>query len=489
MQQFKRIAIVGGGTAGWLAANLLAKRWQHKDISISVIESPDIGTIGVGEGSTPTLKRFFEVMEIAESEWMPACHATYKVNIRFNDWSPASKIDSYSHPFITQLDTFSERPFYANNFVRRMGHQVETSPDKFLFNAWLAKARLAPNTPKNFPFRIEYGYHFDSGYLGQFLRDKAKQLGVSHIQAKISNVELHPDKSICRLITEQGPPIEADFFIDCSGFNSLLLQQALGVEFQSFESNLFNDSAVVLATPAQKEMPVETVATALSNGWVWKIPLTNRTGNGYVYSSQFTGKDQAERELREHLGMLDSDVETRHLKMRVGQVRQHWSKNCVAIGLAQGFIEPLEATALHLTQISTEMFIDYVEKGDFSDSYQSDYNNQMSQRFERVRDYIVAHYKLNTREDSEYWKANRDNTALSDSLKHILNAWYKKNDLSKEITRQGIESHFGATSWHCMLAGYGAFPKLANQALAPTDYFEQSGIQQLFEGCILNFKG
>ncbi len=488
MKQLKTIAIVGGGTAGWLAANLMAKRWQNKDIIINVIESPDIGTIGVGEGSTPTLKRFFELMEIPESEWMPACHATYKVNINFKNWSPASKIDSYSHPFISQLDTFSEQPFYANNFARRMGQQVETLPDKFLFNGWLAEHNLAPITPKNFPFRIEYGYHFDSACLGLYLRAKALEMGVNHIQARVQDVELHPDKSIARLHTEQGLLIEADFYVDCSGFKSLLMQGALGVEFNEFHSNLFNDSAVVIGTEAHPQMPVETVSTALSNGWVWRIPLTNRTGNGYVYSSQFISKNDAELELRQHLGLVNTDVEARHLGMRVGQVAKHWSKNCIAIGLAQGFIEPLEATALHLTQIATEMFIDHFEKGNFSNQHQADYNREMTERFERVRDYIVAHYKLNTREDTEYWKANRDITALSDSLLHILNAWYKKNDLSKEISRQGIDSHFGATSWHCLLAGYGVFPAVTQKTIAPTDYFEERKIQQLFAGCILNFR-
>ena len=159
ISQIKNIAIVGGGTAGWMAANLMAKRWGNQPLKISVIESPDIGTIGVGEGSTQTLKRFFEVMAIPESEWMPACYATYKVNIKFKHWSPASNIEAYSHPFITQLDTFTERPFHANCFVRRMGQYVPTSADKFLFNGWLAERTLSPVTPPHFPFKIEYGYH------------------------------------------------------------------------------------------------------------------------------------------------------------------------------------------------------------------------------------------------------------------------------------------------------------------------------------------
>ncbi|MEP4890068.1 MAG: tryptophan halogenase family protein [Aliiglaciecola sp.] len=492
MQPSKKIAIVGGGTAGWLAANLMAKQWHDKNIEVNVIEAPDIGTIGVGEGSTPTLKRFFEIMDIPESEWMPACHATYKVNIRFEHWSPESNIESYSHPFISQLDTFSERPFYANCFGRRMGNDVCTSSDRFLFNGWLAKHNLSPVTPNNFPFQIEYGYHFDSACLGRFLQKHAMSLGVRHHALKVQNVELHADGSIARLHTDNEQIIEADFFVDCSGFRSLLLQGALGVKFKDFSNNLFNDSALVIGTKPLQKIPVETVSTALSNGWAWRIPLKNRTGNGYVYSSQHISKDDAEIELRQHLGLLDSDIEARHLKMRVGQVAEHWSKNCIAIGLAQGFIEPLEATALHLTQISVEMFIDNFEKGHFSNQFQNDYNKEMSERFERIRDYIVAHYKLNSRQDSEYWRENRDNMALSESLLLILDTWYKKNDLSKELVRQGINQHFGATSWHCLLAGYGVFPKLNKGATQqtvtpPTDYFEENQIEQLFSGCILNF--
>ncbi|GGF66080.1 tryptophan halogenase family protein [Alteromonas lipolytica] len=482
-----RIVIAGGGTAGWMTANLLAKQGLNRPLQITLVESPDIGIIGVGEGSTPTLKRFFAEMDIAEEDWMPACNATYKVSIRFDGWSPAAQVNSYAHPFISQLDTFSERFFYVNCFHRRMGHAVNTTPGDFLFNAWLAKHNLSPKTPPNFPFRIEYGYHFDSGLVGEYVKRHAATLGVVHKALNITGVDCHPNGDIAGLKTAEGDVIEGDFFIDCTGFKSLLLQQTLKVPFHSFKSNLFNDSAVVCPTPALTELPVETRSTALSAGWAWQIPLTNRTGNGYVYSSDFISDDQAASELCHHLGLNENEADLRKLTMQVGQVAEHWAKNCLAVGLSQGFIEPLEATALHLVQTGVEIFIDHIRAGGFTETQRTAYNRIISERFERVRDYIVAHYRLNTRSDSEYWLANQHNEQLSDALFHLLNVWYRRGDLGQEIARQQLDSHFGNTSWHCLLAGYGAFPPLEQSSNVTEDLYQQNKLDAFFRGCLLNF--
>lgn len=481
------VVIAGGGTAGWLAANLLIKLCSTDQVKVTLVESPDIGIIGVGEGSTPTLKRFFELIDVAESAWMPKCNATYKVGIQFHDWSPQSGINSYRHPFISQTDVFTQRAFEVNCRTRRLGLDTHTAPEDFLLNGILAKQNKGPLTPETFPFQIQYGYHFDSGLLGQFLCDLAKKRGVHHLSKNIADVKLHPDGSIASLLCDDGLDVKGDFFIDCTGFKGLLIQQMLGVKFNSYRENLFNNSAVVMPTSLDETIPCETDATALSAGWCWRIPLQNRYGNGYVYSDDYLSDDAAETEFRRHIGMLDSASSCRHLKMKVGQVDKHWEKNCLALGLSQGFIEPLEATALHLVQICTEMFIDKFVDGQYSSKNRDEYNQFAKQRFDKVRDYIVAHYKLNTRDDSDYWRDNRNNNAISASLAQLLDQWFKCEDLGAEITRQEIGAHWSTISWHCLLAGYGAYPPIAPNQPGKGDHYLEQDIASFVARCALNF--
>ncbi len=482
------IVILGGGTAGWMAANLFAKRWAASQVNIKLIESPNVSTIGVGEGSTPSLKHFFNTIEVAEADWMPACNATYKVNIQFEQWSPQSGIKNYSHPFTTQVDLHTSGAFMTNARTRRLGLKVNTQPQDFLLNGVLAAQGKGPITPENFPFAIEYGYHFDSKLLGEFLSKLAQARGVTYLQQHIQTVDQQANGNITALVTEQDERIEADLFVDCTGFASVLMQKSLKAEFNSFSSNLFNNSAVVVQTESEQDFSAETISTAMSAGWIWKIPLTSRYGNGYVFSSDFISKDDAELEFRKHLGIVDDDINCHHLDMQVGQLKQHWKNNCIAVGLSQGFIEPLEATALHLVQISIETFIDYFEKGNFSDQYQANYNQQIVNRFESVRDYIVAHYKLNTRNDSEYWRANRDNSKLSPNLSRILDCWFRKDDLRQLFQDPNFNSHFDAVSWNCLLAGYGAFPPLASNQPGQGDLYQELKTDKFLQGCSLNFE-
>ncbi len=482
--------ILGGGTAGWMAANLLVQKWSSDQVKVTLIESPEIGIVGVGEGSTPTLKRFFQLIDVTEKQWMPHCNATYKVNIRFDEWSPASGINSYGHPFTTQVDTFTAPSFITNSMNRRMGMNVYTKPEKFLLNGWLAQGGKGPIASENFPFIMEYGYHFDANLLGQFLAGLAESRGVIHRREYIDNCERDSTGNIKSLVTKSSEKISDDFFIDCSGFSSLLMQKALKIPFQSFKKNLFNDAAVVMKTEIDKNIPVETVSTALSAGWCWKIPLANRFGNGYVYSSDFLSPEKAEQEFRKHIDCINGDQECRHLTMKVGQLTEHWAHNCIALGLSQGFIEPLEATALHLVQVSIELFMELFEKGGFSHLNREIYNQKIRHRFEKVRDYIVAHYKLNTRTDSDYWIENRDNMNLSDSLVNILDVWFQRGDLGAEIERQQLNSHFDVVSWNCLLSGYGAFPKLKKlhrEKQQAVDLYLTCGIEKFMMGCALNF--
>ena len=489
----KNIVILGGGTAGWMAANLLQKKWRQRGIQISVVESPDIGIIGVGEGSTPLLKEFFDSLEISESEWMPQCNATYKNGISFNDWSTVPGYESYFHPFPCSLDFATFGFLYKYTELRRKGADVLAHPNRFSLMAGLTERKLAPLPAENFPFHFQYGYHFDSVLIGKFLREKAKESGVSHIEATVEKVEQESDGSIKSLLLNTGQILSGDFFVDCSGFASILLQKTLKVPFVSFSENLFNDSAVAIPTDIETEIPAETLSTALSNGWAWKIPLTNRFGNGYVFSSKYCSPDEAETELRSHLNILESDVEARHLKMKVGRVQETWAKNCVAVGLSQGFIEPLEATALQFVYSTIEQFSQALEEGNFSGKNRDEFNARMNANFEGVRDYIVLHYKTNSRSDSQYWIDNRENQKISDNLRAMIECWYAIEDTQEALTRLNIGSYYSQRSWTCLLAGVGVFPKQENLVIPDKENVgmamkDLEYVDDFIKGCSMNFE-
>jgi hypothetical protein len=284
--------------------------------------------------------------------------------------------------------------------------------------------------------------------------------------------------------------IAGDFFLDCSGFRGAIIQKALGEPFIAFSDNLFNDRAVAMPTPnAEGDIPSETRATALSAGWAWRIPLTNRAGNGYVYSSRYTDPDAAETELRRHLDLLDSDVQARHLQMNVGRVDRSWVKNCLAVGLSQGFIEPLEATALHIVQATVEGFIEAFENGGATNKHAPEFNQTIGRRYDGIRDYIVAHYRMNQRSDSDYWRDNARNECLSDNLKAIMTAWFTGADLTAEIGNLDISGYYSSLSWHCLLAGYGTFPP-NEKLVASTDGLDLADMAQVgrfIAGCAQNF--
>ncbi len=478
-----RIVILGGGTAGWMAANLIAKGWGAARVTL--VESPEIGIIGVGEGSTPQLKQFFDTMGIAESDWMPRCNATYKNGIEFRGWSRRSGFESYFHPFPTEVDDRTEPIFAYNTRALRTGRDVWAHPDRYFLTSQLAALRLAPLTPENFPFRIGYGYHFDAHLVGAFLREHAIGLGVTHLERTISGVVIGADGDVSNLVAEGGEQIAGDLFVDSSGFRGTIVQEALGEDFVSFADNLFNDSAVVMPTPLEANGPApQTTATALGAGWAWKIPLTNRTGNGYVFSSAYISNDAAETELRAHLGMLGSDTTARFLTMKVGRVARTWVRNAVAVGLSQGFIEPLEATALHIVQTTVEAFMAAWEN-DNRDAF----NEDIAARFEGIRDYIVAHYRMNQRGDTDYWRANASNQNLSDSLRALMSCWFTGGDLGAEINEQDIARYYSPLSWHCLLAGYGTFPDPAKIKPPGDDitHFDLAEVDDFIRRCALNF--
>ncbi len=480
--------ILGGGTAGWMAACLLAEAWpQHR---VTLVESPDIGIIGVGEGSTPQLRAFFARLGLAEADWMPRCNATYKNGIRFDGWSDRPGFTSYFHPFQSDLDGHSQPAFFRNCAARRTGRQAWAHPDRFFLAARLAADGLAPLAADNFPFDIGYGYHFDALLVGQVLRDHAVgRLGVRHLARTVAGVELAGDGAVAVLRLDGDDRVAGDYFLDCSGFRSTIAQGALAVPFITFADNLFADRAVAMPTGhAPGAIPCETRATALTAGWAWSIPLTNRVGNGYVYASDFLSADAAESELRTHLGLLDADVPVRHLQMRVGRVAESWHRNCLAVGLSQGFIEPLEATALHIVQATVEGFIAALADGGFTPRHRAAFNTAIAARYDGIRDYIVGHYRLNQRA-GDYWRANATNNHLSDSLKSLLTCWFTGRDLAAEVAGQNIGQYYSALSWHALLAGYGTFPDDAKLRPAEADLglADMGKIDEFIARCARNF--
>ncbi len=470
-----------------MAANLMARRWP--DVSVSVIESPETGIIGVGEGSTPQLKAFFGKLGVAEDEWMPKCNATYKNGISFHGWSDAPGCASYFHPFPSVIDAHTSPAFDYNSYARRRGIDLVASPDRFFLSAKLAEKRLAPIAAKNFPFELAYGYHFDAHLVGQFLCDHAMSKGVHHLKGRVAGAEFGQSGAIEQLALEDGRKLDADFFVDSTGFRGLLLQEALATPFKSYKENLFNDSAVVMPTPPDASgLNSQTRSIAMKFGWRWDIPLTNRSGNGYVYSSDFCTPDDAETELRAALGLLENEIAARHLKMKIGRVEKHWTKNCLAVGLSQGFIEPLEATALHLVQATVEAFMDDFEKGGFTNTHEAAFNKAINARFDGVRDYIVCHYRMSRRADTDFWRANAANEPLSDSLRSILDCWFSGGDMRGEIRKQSIAQYYTDMSWQAMLGGYGHFPQKLRAPAPAEQRFDISVIDEFVERCALNFR-
>lgn len=487
-QKPKRILIVGGGTAGWMAANLLASRWE--DVEICLLESTEIGIIGVGEGSTPHLKFFFDAIGVSESEWMPRCNATYKNGISFLNWSAIPGYEHYFHPFPAQTDDFTVPIFFSHINARKQGNNANAHPDNYFLETYLTKKCLGPIPVESFPFNVAYGYHFDATLVGQFLAEKALSRGVKRIFGTLAEVVHGSNGELASVRLEDNSIQSADFFIDCSGFRSLLLQGALKSTFKSFRENLFNNAAVVMPSEISTAIPPETRSTALSNGWAWKIPLTNRYGNGYVYSTDYITPEQAELELRRHLGLLDSDVIARHLQMKVGRVEKHWEKNCLAVGLSQGFIEPLEATALALSYETITNFMKFYENGSFTNKFEDTFNREINAKFDGVRDYIVCHYKVNQRRDTDYWRDNALNTRISETLNKVLYLWRTSQNFDRDMGINNLEGSYQAKSWACLLAGYGVLPPLTASALN-INYKPPHDMDQLADfirRCGLNFK-
>ena len=370
------------------------------------------------------------------------------------------------------------------------GIAAESHPDHYFLESYLAKQQLAPVAADSFPFGLAYGYHFDSTLLGQFLAENASQKGVKRIYGDVVNVQTHVNGALASIELKDGNVINGDFFVDCTGFNSLLMQKTLKVNLISYKDSLVNNAAVVLPSKISDELPVETRSTALSSGWAWNIPLRDRFGNGYVYSKDFINTDIAETELRTHLGLLDSEVEARHLSMTVGRVEKHWHKNCLSVGLSQGFIEPLEATAIALSFNTVTQFIQCFEQGNGTEKFKQVFNQDINNRFDGIRDYIVCHYKMNQRGDNDYWRTCAANKNTSETLDKILYLWANSQDFIGDLNKYNLWGAYQPKSWACMLAGYGVFPTSKSREPKEPTYRpnELDGINDFIRRCGLNFQ-
>ena len=451
--------IVGGGTSGWMAAAALSHSDTFKQWQITLVESENIDTIGVGEGSTPYLQRFMAKLGFDEKQWMKQCDATYKTGIEFSAWNGGA--EHFFHPFYTEMDVETAEIFFNAANSRRRGQGEHINGDNFFISGHLARHSLSPVAVKKTPVETEYGYHFDAGQLAKLLKEFSFEHGVKHIVADVTQVCQNPLGDVVSLNAiaenklDQSFTIDGDFFIDASGFKALLIEGTLKVPFLSFADELFNDAAIAVSTlPLAENEQNYTQSTALSSGWMWQIPLKSRTGNGYVYSSRHQTKEQAERELAEQLGISIADHEFRHLKMQVGMRETPWKNNVLAIGLSHAFIEPLEATALMVTQYSIELFIQLMSQEQSNiEAKKGNLNSELSRLLLGIKDYIVAHYLTSKRQDSRYWQDISAINSTSQQLNYLMKTWMSGKDFDAALHQ--IEQHmaYARPSWYVLFSG------------------------------------
>jgi tryptophan 7-halogenase len=404
MADVRKVLIVGGGTAGWMAAAALGKFIGRAGMSIELIESEEIGTVGVGEATIPPIVDFNRTMQIDESEFMRATQASIKLAIEFVDWTRLGH--SYIHPF-GQYGVPMDGVYFHHFWLRHRARGGTLSHDIFNSSTVAARAgrfaRPMPGDPSPLP-PVGYAYHFDAGLYAAFLRGIAESHGVRRHEGKIMDVRLRgEDGYIESVVTTDGRTFDADFFIDCSGFRGLLIEQALQAGYDDWSEWLPCDRA--LAVPCER-LPTTTPytrSTAREAGWQWRIPLQHRIGNGYVYCSEFLGDDEAASLLLQRLDGA-ARATPRPLRFVAGRRREVWKKNCVALGLASGFLEPLESTSIHLIQTAVARMLFLFPKTGFSQASIDKFNALSRVEYEEIRDFLVLHYTATERDDTEFWR-------------------------------------------------------------------------------------
>jgi tryptophan halogenase len=448
----EKMVIVGGGTAGWMMAAAAARMLDNGQRQITLVESETIGTVGVGEATIPPILAFNGQLGIDEAEFVAATRATYKLGIEFRDWGRPG--DRYLHPFGSHGRDFEGIDFHQVWLKHRHAPGVGGIEDYWMSAVAAAKARFAwpvadPRSPLS---QMAYAYHFDASLYAQFLRRRAEDGGVRRLEGAIATVERDGGTGHVRaLILEDGRHVEGDLFVDCSGFRSLLLGEAMQVPFLDWSHWLPCDRA--LAVPCARVDPLlpYTRATARPAGWQWRIPLQHRTGNGHVWSSSFMDAAQAEALL---LAGLDAPATEapRPLRFRAGRRARLWEGNVVALGLAGGFLEPLESTSIHLIQSGIQKLLALFPDSGFSVVERDEYNRLMGAQFDTVRDFVILHYKATNRRGEPFWDHVRE-MAIPDSLAAKLALFREKGRLFRYD-----DDLFSVPSWVAVLLGQHVVP-------------------------------
>jgi tryptophan halogenase len=460
-----RILIVGGGTAGWLTAgyldSILNPPGVPRTVDIALVESEDIGIVGVGEATVPTLAETLSRLHISERDFLRACEGGFKLAIEFRGWKTGKEDDVYLHPFCYPGSISGISPAAAWH-QRRLAGDPTPYAHAIGPHAVLCGQCLAPRDERmpDFQSPFRYAYHIDAAKFGRFLRDTFVSRGVRHVVDNVTGTRLREDGMLDVVVTEKHGELPADLFIDCSGFRGLLINQVYNVSLHSFGDTLINDRAVAMQVPhppGTTTIRSYTRAVARGSGWIWDIGLYQRRGIGHVYASAFQSDEQAVDDLREYIGPDSKDMETRLLKIRVGYNERCWEKNVVAIGLSSGFLEPLESTGIYLIEFGIKYLLEHFPDRDFDPALARAYNEHVHQAYREIHDFVLLHYILTQREDTPYWRFFRHEAKVPDPLKERLDLWSHRWPSNMDLPYRHL--FFNHDSWTFILAGMDRLPR------------------------------